>query len=106
MSAFFKAVHILSEQGALSARKLVVLSILEKHIRLPDQEPEADDIITDGSVLVHALPPKKSKTFANYAAPDFLPRISAYANAYKTAHVVFDMYSPSSLKADSRSKRG
>ena len=61
---------------------------------LPDQEPEGDDIIIDGSALVHALPPKRSKTFADYAAFDFLLKIIAYANAYKTIHVVFDVCSP------------
>ena len=73
----------LSDGGKISrCQKSQLTSILEKHITLQDQEPEADDIIIDGSALVHALPPKRSKTFADYAALDFLPRISAYANAY------------------------
>ena len=59
-----------------SCQKSRLTSILEKHILLPDQEPEVDDII-DGSALVHALPPKRSETFADYAALDFLPRIRA-----------------------------
>ena len=55
----------LSEGGKIySCQKSQLTSILEKHILLPDQEPEVDDIIIDGSVLVHALPPKRSKTFA------------------------------------------
>ena len=97
----------LSDGGKIySSQKSQLTSILEKHITLPDQEPEADDIIIDGSTLVHAQPPKRSKTFADYVALDFLPRISAFANAYKTTHVVFDVYSPSSLKADTTSKEG
>ena len=97
----------LSKGGKIYSRqKSQLTSILEKHILLPDQESEVDDIIIDGSALVHALPPKRSKTFADYAAIDFLPRIRDYANAYKTTHVVFDVYIPSSLKAITRSKRG
>ena len=78
----------LSDGGKIySCQKSQLISILEKHIKLPDQEPEAYDIINDGSVLVHALSPKTSKTFVDYAAFDFLLRISAYANAYKTTYV-------------------
>ena len=112
MSDFFQSCSFPVKAGSATCRKIhsgqksQLTSILEKHITLPDQEPEADDISTDRSALVHELPPKRSKTFADYAALDFLPRISAYANAYKTTHVVFDVYSPSSLKADTRPKRG
>lgn len=75
----------LSEGGKLyCCQKSQLTSILEKQISLPDQEPKADDIIIDASALVHALPPKRSKTFTDYATLDFLPRISAYAGVYKT----------------------
>lgn len=60
-----------------------------------DKEPEADVLIEDGSDLVHVMPPKGSKTFKGYAAFDFLP-----------IYLVFDVYSPTSLKAETRSKRG
>lgn len=75
----------LSDGGKIySCQKSQLTSILEKHITPPDQEPEADTFIIDGSALVHTLPPIRSKTFADYAALDFLPRIREYANAYKT----------------------
>ena len=79
----------MSDGGKIySCQKYQLTSILVEHNTLPDQEPEADGIIIDGSALVHALPPKRSKTFADHAALDFLPRISACANAYKTTHIL------------------
>ena len=71
-----------------------------------DKEPDADVLIVDGSALVHALPPKRSKTFEDYAALDFLPVIHMYTSKYTMTHLVFDVYSASSLKAETRSKRG
>ena len=48
----------------------------------------------------------RGKTFESYATLDFLPRIQTYSNKYDMTHLVFDVYSPPSLKADNRSKRG
>ena len=97
----------LSEGGRLySCQKSQLTSILETHVVPIDQEPKADVLIVDGAPLVHALPPKKGKTFESYATLDFLPVIQTYSNKYKMTHLVFDVYSPSSLKAETRSKRG
>ncbi|KAJ8340119.1 hypothetical protein SKAU_G00347520 [Synaphobranchus kaupii] len=97
----------LSDGGKLYAcQKSQLASILESYITSPDQEPDTDVIIIDGSALVHTLPPKRSKTFEDYAALDVLPTIHAYAMKYKSTHVVFDVYNPSSLKMETRSKRG
>ena len=79
---------------------------MNSRLTSPDQEPDTDVIVIDGSALVHTLPPKRSKTFEDYAALDVLPTIHAYAMKYKSTHVVFDVYNPSSLKMEIRSKRG
>ena len=55
--------------------------------------------------MVHTLPPKREKTFEDYGALDVLPTIHAYAMMYKSTHIVFDAYNPSSLNMETRSKR-
>ena len=97
----------LSDGGKLYAcQKSQLASILETGISSLDQEPKTDVIIIDGSALGHTLPPKRSKTFEDYAPLDVLPTIHAYASKYKTTHIVFDVYNPASLKMETRSKRG
>ena len=97
----------LSECGKLyTCQKSQLTSIFETHIPSIDQEPDADVLIVDGSALVHFLPPKKGKTFESYATLDFLPSIYKYATMYQTTHLIFDVYNPSSLKNETRSKRG
>lgn len=98
----------LSERGRMHAcqKKSDLTSILEACVAPVHQVPEGDVLIIDGSALVHALPPKKGKTFGAYATLDFVPAISRYASKYKTIHLVFDVYKQSSLKAETRSKRG
>ena len=81
-------------------------AILETLGKIPDMEPEADGIVIDGSALVNSLPPRTSKTFEDYAALDVLPTIQAYSTEYKQMDIVFDVYDPSSLKSETRSKRG
>jgi hypothetical protein len=75
-------------------------------MRIPDNEPEADAIIIDGSELVNTLPPLTSKTFKEYATLDVLPAIYTYASKYQRTDIVFDVYLASSLKSETRSKRG
>ena len=97
----------LSEGGRLySCQKSQLISILETRVVPRDQEPKADVLIVDGSALVHALPPRRGKTFESYATLDFLTVIQTYSSKYDMTHIVFDVYSPSSLKADTRSKPG
>ena len=95
----------LSDGGKLYAcQKSQLTSILETYITCPEKEPDTEVIIIDGSALVHTLPPKRSKTFEDYAALDVLPSIHAYAMKYRRTHIVFDVYNPSSLKLETRSK--
>ena len=97
----------LSDGGKLhTCQKSQLTTILETHVTIPDTEPEADTIIIDGSALVNSLPPRSSKTFEDYAVHDVLPSIQAYSTKYKRTDIVFDVYRPSSLKTEARSKRG
>ena len=57
-----------------------ILAILEAYVPSVDKEPEASVLIVDGSALVHALPPNRSKTFEDYAALDFLPVVHMYTS--------------------------
>lgn len=93
----------LSDGGKRYAcQKSQLASILETYITSPEKKTEV--IIIDGSALVHTLPPKRRKTFEDYAALDVLPSIHAYAMKYKSTNIVFDVYNPSSLKMETRSK--
>ncbi|KAJ8333969.1 hypothetical protein SKAU_G00412880 [Synaphobranchus kaupii] len=97
----------LSDGGKLhTCQKSQLAAILETLVKIPDMGPEADCIIIDGSALVNSLPPRTSKTFEDYAALDVLPTIQAYSTKYKRTDIVFDVYRPSSLKSETRSKRG
>lgn len=73
---------------------------------LADVEPKGDAIIIDGSALVNTLTPRSSKTFEDYAMLDVLPKVLTYSTKYKRTDIVFDVYQSSSLKAETRSKRG
>ena len=97
----------LSDGGKLhTCQKSQHAAVLESHVTLPDNEPQADVITTDGSALVNVLPSRTSKTFENYAPLDVLLTIRAYSIKYERTDIVFDIYRPSSLKAEARSKRG
>ena len=63
-------------------------------------------IIIDGSALVHSLPPRKSKTFEQYAVDEVVPKIKSYATKYERTDIVFNVYWPSSWKQQTRTKRG
>lgn len=97
----------LSDGGKLhTCPKSHLTSILQNLVTTPETEPDADTIIIDGAALVHSLPPRISKTFEEYAMFDVLPTIQAYSTKYNRTDIVFDVYHQSSLKAETRSKRG
>ena len=97
----------LSDGGKLhTCKKSQLAAVLEGHVTLPDNDPHADVIIIDGSALVNVLPPRSSKSFEDYAMLDVLPTIRAYSTKYERTDIVFDVYRPSSLKEEARSKRG
>ena len=97
----------LSDGGKLhTCQKSQLTTILESHVTILDTEPEVDTIIIDGSALVNSLPPRNSRTFEEYAVLDVRPTIQGYLTKYRRTDIVFDVYQPSSLKAEARSKRG
>jgi len=74
---------------------------------LPDLAALAvDAYVLDGAVIVQMLSPGTSKTFADYRDNIFIPHIRSYLKRSTRVDVVFDVYSPSSLKAGCREKRG
>ena len=97
----------LSDCGNLhSCQKSQLASILEKDITCPDTKPNATAIVIDGSALVNSLPPRTSKTFGEYAMLDVLPKVQAFCSTYNRTDIVFDVYLTTSLKAETRTKRG
>ena len=97
----------LSDGGKLhTCQKSHLTTILESQVTTPEGQPDADTIIIDGAALVNSLPQRSSKTFEEYALFDVLPTIQAYSTKYKRTDIVFDVYRPSSLKAETRSKLG
>ena len=55
---------------------------------------------------MNSLPSRSSKTFEDYATLGVIPTIRAYSIKYERTDNVFDVYRPSSLKAEARSKPG
>ena len=92
------------ETSQLSKSQLA--SILETKNATADTRPEALAIIVDGSALINALPPRASKTFEEYATKDVIPTVEAFTSIYRLTVIVFDLYRPISLKAETRSKCG
>ena len=88
------------------SRSFLVQCILKKKETLPDSGITTDVVIMDGSALVNILVPRTSKTFAEYAEKEFLPKIKASTEKYLRCNVVLDTYPASSLKAETRSRRG
>lgn len=96
----------MSDGGRLhTVQKAQLAAILESLVKIYDTKPEVETIIIDGSAL-NSLPPRSSKTFDDYASFEFLPKVQAYSAKYKRTDIVFDVYQQSSLKAETRSKRG
>ena len=97
----------LSDGGKLhSCQKSQLTAILESLVTIPNTEPHADAMIVDGSALVNSLPPRSSKTFEDYTVSVVLPAIKSFSIKYKSTDIVLDVYQSSSLKAETRLKRG
>lgn len=87
-------------------QKSQLTDILQAQVTLPDRDPEGDAIIIDGSAFINATPPRHSKTFDDYARDDILPKVIYYGGKYGRVDIVFDVYKKSSLKSETRTKRG
>ena len=62
--------------------------------------------IIDGAALVNMLPPRNCKTFMDYATSVFEPYVLGQAERVHRLDVVWDRYTPSSLKQSTREARG
>ena len=59
-----------------------------------------------GSAFINAIPPRNSKTSDEYAREDILPKVNYYGGKYDRIDIVFDVYKKSSLKSETKVKRG
>ena len=98
----------LSDGGKLhSCQKSQLASILERNITCPENKPDATAIVIDGgSALANSLPPRAKRTFGEYEMLDVLPKVQSFCSSFNRSDIVFDVYLPTSLKAEIRTKRG
>ena len=83
-------------------------SDLLRCIEQPEQsEPPStyDCKVMDGAVIVHSLPTNVS-TFHDYADRIFIPSLEKQVQSTSRLDVVWDIYTPHSLKESTREKRG
>ncbi|CAC5371327.1 unnamed protein product [Mytilus coruscus] len=73
-----------------NCQKSQLATILETYFSPPDTEPEAGVIILDGSAFINALPPRKLKTFEEYAALEVVSKVQTYSYTYKRTDIVFE----------------
>ena len=93
---------MLSDVGKLhSCRKSQLVSILEADTKL-----EASAIIVDGAALINTMPPHATKILKEYETKDVIPTVEAFTAIYRRTYIVFDVFSPTCLKAETRSKHG
>jgi len=89
----------LCDRGKLrTCTKSQLSDIIQAKVTLPENKPESDVLIVDGSALANTLLPHSPKTFDEYARMAILPRIETYSNTYRRTDIVFDVYWQSSLK--------
>lgn len=86
--------------------KSQLVDILKDKVTMPDSEPSADSIIIDGTAMVNASAPGRSKSFDGYATEDIIPKVMVYSSKYRRTDIVFDVYKQPSLKSETRSQRG
>ena len=68
--------------------------------------PVVEVKVLDAAAVVNMLPPKKSKTFKDYAASEFSTYLIQQAQNVKRLDLVWDRYLESSLKKGTRETRG
>lgn len=69
------------------------------------ESPTIDAYIIDGAAFVHMNPPRLSKTYGEYCETELRDKIKPLMVKSKRVDVVFDVYTPSSLKRETREKR-
>ena len=70
-------------RGLYSCQKSQLVDVFKGKLSLPDVEPSADCIIIDGSAMVNASAPGRSKTFEEYAKDDIISKVMVYASKYR-----------------------
>jgi hypothetical protein len=97
----------LSDSGKLHCcQKSQLVDILKNKVTMPEEEPNAECLTVDGSAMVNASAPARSKTFDEYVTEKIISKVKFYSSKYKRTDIVFDVYRQPSLKAETRSKRG
>ena len=83
-----------------------MITSLKDTCKIPpkDLQPPTDLLIIDGSMFVHANPPKTG-TFSEYAT-GFAEKISKKSERYLRVDIIFDQYKNDSLKSETRRSRG
>ena len=64
---------------------------------MKQNQPQADELLVDGSALVHSLRPTRV-TFEECAEADFGKKIHSFVLTHSRVDVIFDQYKPDSLK--------
>ena len=62
--------------------------------------------VLDGAVIVHSLPTSVASTFDEYADLVFMPYVLSQPQHSPRVNIVWDVYTPDSLKESTRGKRG
>ena len=113
LDEFFKHVNqacppTLSKMGVLgSGTKSEFLHCLESLISVENvSAPTTYVIILDAAAIVNMLRPGNAKTFKDYADNILLPYIQSKLQNVSRLDVIWDVYRPDRLKAETRSKRG
>lgn len=87
----------------LSAAKSDLLKCL-KQPDLPDTPSNYDCKVLDGAVIVHSLQTAGASTFDDYARSVFIPYVEQQLKNAKRLDVIWDSYTPLSLKEATREK--
>ena len=95
-----------SSKDKLGSGKSKLLKCLENELSGRCMFIAANVKILDGSVIVHMMPPKMSKTFQDYFQKEFLAFISHELEFVDRLDIVWDTYNSHSLKKQARDQRG
>ena len=100
----------LSQHGSLRlpGNKSDLLQCIEAVIPAPIDSPNSTDVtIIYGAAAINMLKPTPAvKTFHDYAEQVFIPYVKGQLQHAKRVDVVWDEYTPNSLKETTRKKRG
>ena len=98
----------LSQMGVLwTGTKSDVLHCLQDLTAVNENasSPTVQVNILDSTVIINMLRPGSARTFKNYCTEVFVPYITSQLWHVSRLDIIWDVYVPGSLKADTRSKR-